>query len=467
MPTAMKTGIQEKKFLELFRQNAEYYAQEVCQTFFALANESFIIESTKIGTGLFTNPEGLIFLCSFSGDVEGAFYIHIENQDIASFRTHIINQYDINHDDHDNDFISFFMEILNTASGKSIEEIKRIFDFIFIKPVTALHGKAVIQDIFSGLITIKGRLGKIHCIMSIDLATLEINDQAMEKKIEERTAHLKKERTRIAETARKAGMADVASEILHNIGNVINSVSISNQMINELVSESNINNFSKAINLIDENKENLTYFLNQDPKGKKIIPYLDLVAKSLSFQRDNLLSYSDRIKEKIKLISEIINSQRSLVAILIDLEEIPLINMIDESLFLLDEMSSGITINKDIDPNIIVHAAKIKLVHVFVALFRNSFESFTPEVSKPTIDISAKPYGDQKIICTIQDNGCGILLQNIIRIFSHGYSTKPGHNGFGLHTAANYLVEMNGTLNVESKGLGQGAMFYLTLPKGK
>ena len=65
---------------------------------------------------------------------------------------------------------------------------------------------------------------------------------------------------------------------------------------------------------------------------------------------------------------------------------------------------------------------------------------------------------------SVTDNGVGIPPENLVRIFNHGFTTKPEGHGFGLHIGALAAQEMGGSLNVHSDGLGHGATFTLALP---
>jgi two-component system, NtrC family, sensor kinase len=62
------------------------------------------------------------------------------------------------------------------------------------------------------------------------------------------------------------------------------------------------------------------------------------------------------------------------------------------------------------------------------------------------------------------DNGVGIAPEHLSRMFAHGFTTKKGGHGFGLHGAANAAREMGGTLTARSDGPDTGATFTLELP---
>lgn len=65
----------------------------------------------------------------------------------------------------------------------------------------------------------------------------------------------------------------------------------------------------------------------------------------------------------------------------------------------------------------------------------------------------------------VTDNGSGIMRDQLDKIFFHTFTTKKDGHGFGLHSSANYMTEMGGRIEVNSRGKGKGATFTLMLPK--
>ncbi|HEY0708031.1 MAG TPA: ATP-binding protein, partial [Polyangia bacterium] len=80
------------------------------------------------------------------------------------------------------------------------------------------------------------------------------------------------------------------------------------------------------------------------------------------------------------------------------------------------------------------------------------------------VTVEIKRAGAMRFAIEISDNGCGILAEDLARIFTFGFSTKPGGHGFGLHASAIATAEMGGTLTAHSAGLSQGATFRIELP---
>jgi two-component system NtrC family sensor kinase len=64
----------------------------------------------------------------------------------------------------------------------------------------------------------------------------------------------------------------------------------------------------------------------------------------------------------------------------------------------------------------------------------------------------------------VADNGIGIPVENLTKIFNHGFTTRKGGHGFGLHSGANAAKELGGSLMAHTEGPGKGATFVLELP---
>jgi signal transduction histidine kinase len=85
-------------------------------------------------------------------------------------------------------------------------------------------------------------------------------------------------------------------------------------------------------------------------------------------------------------------------------------------------------------------------------------------MSNRIVRIRVGAVGDNRIRIEVADNGMGIPAENLVRIFSHGFTTRKNGHGFGLHSGALAAKEMGGVLLVHSDGPGKGATFTLDLP---
>ena len=100
-------------------------------------------------------------------------------------------------------------------------------------------------------------------------------------------------------------------------------------------------------------------------------------------------------------------------------------------------------------------------------LVKNSREAMVAakhQGQRAVLRISVEQLDTDLMEIRISDNGCGIGPENLDKIFNHGFTTKDQGHGFGLHTCANFMTEMGGTLRAESDGIGKGATFVMRFP---
>jgi C4-dicarboxylate-specific signal transduction histidine kinase len=111
-----------------------------------------------------------------------------------------------------------------------------------------------------------------------------------------------------------------------------------------------------------------------------------------------------------------------------------------------------------------MNVEKHKILQILVNLVRNAKHACqeSDRVDKRlTVRVAD---GDGRIKISMMDNGVGIPPENLTRIFNHGFTTRKGGHGFGLHSGALAAKELGGSLTVHSDGPGQGAVFTLELP---
>lgn len=268
------------------------------------------------------------------------------------------------------------------------------------------------------------------------------------------------------EKARQLGMAEISASVLHNVGNVLNSVGVSTNTLAEKISASKLAGLEKVSALLNEHKNDLTTFLTQDPRGKKVAEYIE---KLVSYHRDEQRGINEEINllnRNICLIKDIISTQQELSRTEA-LESIGSINdIMNESLLI-----SGLNLIKEIEvikdyTNIdSIWIDKVKLIQIFVNLLRNAKDAVL-EASNPNkiIKIKTSTLNKEKIIIEIVDNGIGIPFKNINKIFTYGFTTKNQGHGFGLHATALAINELGGVIHVVSNGEEKGATFMIELP---
>jgi signal transduction histidine kinase len=275
---------------------------------------------------------------------------------------------------------------------------------------------------------------------------------------------LEKAHAELVESSRLAGMAEIAAGVLHNVGNVLNSINIASCMVTESVKSSKAANLGKVVSLLREHETDLGHFLTQDPKGKQAFGYLATLSEILIKEQEAVVRELAQIQQGTKHIEEIVRAQQSYAKVSGVLETLKVSDVVSDALKMSVTGKNSIQIVKEIPENLTVTVEKHKVLQILVNLMRNAKQACdgsAAEVKKLTV---CATNGGDFIHISVSDNGIGIAPQNIGRIFSHGFTTKKEGHGFGLHSSAATATQLGGVLRVNSDGIGKGATFTLEIP---
>lgn len=295
---------------------------------------------------------------------------------------------------------------------------------------------------------------------------LKVNERT--KELEESIEKLKMAQEQAQEAAMHAGMAEIATNVLHNVGNVLNSVNVSAGTIKDILFTSNLNNLPKVSNLIIQNKNNIGDYLGQDPRGKLIPEYLVELSKEITQEKETLRAELDRLIIKINNIKEIIILQQDYASRSEIKEKVNLKELINDSIVItgLNTIKTKINLNLKLEELPRQSLNKHKVVQILVNLLKNSKEALLDYKMDQdrNITIELKKNNENTFQIRVSDNGPGVDAKNLEHLFRHGFTTKKTGHGFGLHSAANDAKKMGGQLYCESEGIGKGATFIFELP---
>jgi PAS domain S-box-containing protein len=270
----------------------------------------------------------------------------------------------------------------------------------------------------------------------------------------------------LMETSRQAGMAEVATGVLHNVGNVLNSVNVSATLVCDRVRRSKIPSLRKAADLINQNLTDLPTFLSSN-KGRLLPSYLTELASKLADEQGEIQAELESLSKNIEHIKDIVSMQQSYARVSGVVETLDVRDLIEDSLQFNAAAYArhGVEVIRDYDGNPRVCVDKHKVLQILINLFNNAkyaMEKNGPRPKRLVIGLKQKP--GRNVIVTITDNGMGIAKENINRVFNHGFTTRKDGHGFGLHSGALAAKEMGGSLTAYSGGPGAGATFTLELP---
>jgi two-component system NtrC family sensor kinase len=272
---------------------------------------------------------------------------------------------------------------------------------------------------------------------------------------------------RMIETAHKAGMAEVATEVLHNVGNVLNSVNVSTTAITEKIKNSEVSNLGKAISIINEHIDDLEMFLAEDLHGKHIPRYLTEVSKLLINERGENLKKLQKLSENIRHINDIISTQQSYAKVAGVEVTTSLAELVEDAIQINNAglQRHGTRIIREFEEFTNVEINKQKVLQILVNLISNAkYATSSSGKEEKIITIRIYRHLEDRFRIEVTDNGIGIQKDNLTKIFTHGFTTKRRGHGFGLHNSALASSQMGGSLTAHSDGIKYGATFTLELP---
>ena len=370
--------------------------------------------------------------------------------------------------------------LLHLRSGKDVRVLRRPPWWTLAHLLWILLGVLAVSLValaWGALISHKNKL------LQRAQSELQAANDTLELRVQERTRELQeqviaKERTlaELAETqenlivtSRQAGMAEVATGVLHNVGNVLNSVNISAGLLSERLRRCSIESVAKIAALLRSQQDRLAQFFADDPKGKAVPGYLQQLAEVLIQDKREMQSEVESLVKNIDHIKVIVSMQQNYAKVGGVLEEIDPKELIEDALQINKAAIErrNIQLIRDYHTVPAVMVDRHKVLQILVNLISNAEHALNDKASDRTMLLIVSTAGPNHVQLTIQDNGMGIAPGNLSRIFSQGFTTRRDGHGFGLHSGANAAKELGGSLTVQSQGTGHGASFTLELPAAR
>ncbi len=223
----------------------------------------------------------------------------------------------------------------------------------------------------------------------------------------------------LIQSEKLASVGQLAAGVAHEINNPLGTILLfSDIMYKELPSD-------------DSRRDDLQMIISESKRCKTIVSDL------LNFARQNeVLAQNTDINALLSQTIEEIEIQPIF-------EEVRIIPQLEPAL-----------------PNIQADPAQLK--EVFINIMTNAAEAMAEGGS---LTIATAPTTDEMIKITFQDTGCGIPEENLSKIFTPFFTTKPIGRGTGLGLAIVYgIIKMHrGQIYVDSE-MGVGSTFTITLP---
>lgn len=278
---------------------------------------------------------------------------------------------------------------------------------------------------------------------------------------------LAESRAAVVKAARHAGMSEIATGVLHNVGNVLNSVNVSATLVAEKARSSGVGDLKMAMDAVREASGDLKAFLEQDPRGEHLYPLLVALTDQIQGEQQAVEAEVKRLSEGIDHIKLLVQSQQTYAGHTGVLEMTSLQEQVEAALEMTGRTvgESAIEIVREFAPLPSVRVDRHKLMEVLVNLVQNARQALqAEELTERKLTVRIRSIDAERVAIDVADTGVGIPAENLERIFTHGFTTKKNGHGFGLHASANAATEMGGKLTGTSDGPGRGACFTVEFP---
>lgn len=311
--------------------------------------------------------------------------------------------------------------------------------------------------------------------LAVSLANAQLYE-SLEQRVQLRTRELQETQAQLVSTARRAGKAEIANNVLHNVGNVLNSVNVSASVVRRTICDSRVDGLARAVALMNAHERDLGAFVDTDPRGKALLPYLNELVDALRVEQVQALDDLDRLTRSVEHISHVVATQQTHAGLSVMLDNARAQDLVEEALRLSADPISrfGVSVVRRYEDVPATALDGPRVLQILVNIIANGAQAMqgVPEGSRQLtlatslVRRAAGAEDAERLHISVRDQGEGIAAQNLANIFAHGFTTRKNGHGFGLHASALAAVEMGGRLTVHSDGPGQGAVFTLELPFG-
>ncbi|MBF0357791.1 MAG: response regulator [Magnetococcales bacterium] len=269
----------------------------------------------------------------------------------------------------------------------------------------------------------------------------------------------------------QAGVAEMSTSILHNIGNAIMSISHRAEQMEEAgVALEDMAKLLGKMQIMIQKKRDQGQ--SQDEIMAQLLGIFEEMSGDLkTMSQERFLPNARQIRTGVEHIADIIkihqdSAQPQTMTTHFDLHKLieDAVSIQADALNKYDVAVKFSFINGIDDVNL----PRSQLLQLFINLIKNSIESIGERKRENPVDgvvkISIKKLSEEQIELAVSDNGCGIPPEKLTEIFRYGFSTKKRGTGFGLHSAAIFIQSLGGSIEAHSAGRNQGTEMVVILP---
>ncbi|OJH39093.1 trifunctional serine/threonine-protein kinase/ATP-binding protein/sensor histidine kinase [Cystobacter ferrugineus] len=331
---------------------------------------------------------------------------------------------------------------------------------------TFSHGRLSLLEHLASQAAISIENARLYSDVRKAETALRHANEELEARVQQRTHELRQAQARLVETARRVGMAEVASSVLHDVGNALTSIVVDTALMRGAAATSRVNRFRQAAILLEDNRARLAEFLTQDARGRHMVDYLIRLSEELEQEHTSLSKNLEALDSNVARVRAIVESQQAHATSTLLLEECDLGELVDEALRLQQGalFQAGITVSREVQDLPPVKTDKHKVLTILLNLLSNArqaMEAHPQEEPRLTLRAALE---DGWVCLQVVDTGVGIAPDIREHLFTQGFTTRAEGHGIGLHSSALAVRLLGGRLSLDSEGLGHGTTATLLIP---
>ncbi|MBI2947002.1 MAG: HAMP domain-containing protein [Verrucomicrobia bacterium] len=259
--------------------------------------------------------------------------------------------------------------------------------------------------------------------------------QTLEQRVQERTRELQEQMSAkarahaalaeaqqsLVEVSRRAGMAEVATSVLHNVGNVLNSVNVSITLVHHRLRRSGLRDLEEALAILRAHESDLPRFLTSDPRGQSFLNFLSQLTEHLATENGWVRDEVKSIMRHVEHIKEIVAMQQSYAQVSGVREMLSVSQLMEDALHINATafQRHGVELERDYETVPALLLERHKILQILVNLLRNAKEALIEgRKEKRIVRLRIARHSDQWLRISISDNGIGIAPENRRAFFS-------------------------------------------------
>jgi signal transduction histidine kinase len=264
--------------------------------------------------------------------------------------------------------------------------------------------------------------------------------------------------------SRQAGMAEVATGVLHNVGNVLTAVNVTIDLMRERLESHPHDRIHRLRELLDTAIESGTVDIE---RVRNAVKYLQVLGDAMDKARDKVRSDFQTLAGHVDHVKRVVSMQNAYARVRSAAEPTRIGEVIGESIEIgcPPNRRGDIAIDVSVDESLAtaVMADRHRILQILVNLVSNARDAVQSHGGTQRITIAVERAGMRMHVRVI-DTGAGIAPELAAKIFGAGVTSKANGHGYGLHSSALAARQMKGSLECSSPGSGKGATFTLTIP---